>query len=254
MKQHTIEHLHVEIHGDRAAMGAAAATHAARILRRAIEENGRARIIVASAPSQDELLDGLTGAPGIDWPRVTVFHMDEYVGLPPGDPATFRAYQQKHLLSKVTPAAFHGIRGESADPAAECARYGALIAEFPIDLVCMGIGENGHIAFNDPPVADFQDPLVAKVVELDELCRRQQVNDGCFPEFDSVPRHAITLTCPTLMSGKSIVCVVPGLRKADAVAATLGEAISEACPATVLRRHPAAVLFLDEDSAAKIMG
>ncbi len=249
MKSLQADQLPIEIHPDRAAMGVAAAERAASVLRAAIAAKGAARIIVASAPSQDELLAGLTAAPGIDWSAVTVFHMDEYVGLPAGHPATFRAYQESHLLAKVKPAAFHGIRGESADPEAECERYSALLAEAPIDLVCMGIGENGHIAFNDPPVADFHDPKLVKVVELDDACRQQQVNDGCFPDFASVPTHAITLTCPALMSGRALVCVVPGPRKAAAVRATVQDPITTACPATILRRHPDAVLYLDSASA-----
>lgn len=247
--QLTIDKLNVLVHPDRAAMGAAAATEAANILREVLAAKGQARIIVASAPSQNELLAGLAAAAGIDWSRVTVFHMDEYVGLPADHPATFRAYQREHLLAKVTPAAFHGIRGESADPHAECDRYAALLAGAPIDLVCMGIGENGHIAFNDPPVADFNDPKLVKVVELDEPCRQQQVNDGCFPDFDSVPKQAITLTCPALMSASRAVCVVPGSRKADAVCNTLlATSISTATPATILRRHHGATLHLDTDS------
>ena len=232
-------------------MGAAAATEAAQILRAAIHKQGAARIIVASAPSQNELIAGLAAAPEIDWRRVTIFHMDEYVGLPPTHPASFRNYQQTHLLSHVTPAVFHGIRGEAADPDAECARYSALLAEAPIDLVCMGIGENGHIAFNDPPVANFADPLKVKIVKLDEVCRQQQVNDGCFPNLTVVPQHAITLTCPTLMSGRTLVCVVPGIRKAAAIAATLRGDISTNCPASVLRIHPSATLFIDEAAASK---
>jgi glucosamine-6-phosphate deaminase len=150
----------------------------------------------------------------------------------------------------VQPAAFHGIRGEASQSAAECARYAALLAEAPIDLVCMGIGENGHIAFNDPPVADFDDPQAVKVVELDQACRKQQVNDGCFPSVDGVPRQAITLTCPALMSGRVLVCVVPGPRKAEAVSNTLRAPISTACPATILRRHANATLYLDSASAS----
>ena len=253
MKHFAIDRLKIEIHPDRAALGAAASEKAAVILRDTIAKNHSARIIVASAPSQDELLETLTATAGIDWSCVTVFHMDEYVGLAPDHHATFRAYQKTRFLSKVTPAAFHGIGGESTDADAECARYAALLAEAPIDLVCMGIGENGHIAFNDPPVADFRDPLMVKVVELDEPCRRQQVHDGCFPDIDSVPIRAITLTCPALMSGKNLVCVVPGPRKADAVAATLGGKMSESCPATILRTHPSATIYLDTASASKIL-
>jgi len=245
-----VDRLQVRIHPDRVAMGTAAANEAAQALRDAIRKQGAARIIVASAPSQDELIAGLAAAPGIDWSRVTVFHMDEYVGLPPGHPASFRDYQQRHLLAKVSPAAFHGIRGEAPVPAEECRRYAALLAEAPIDLVCMGIGENGHIAFNDPGVADFDDPQAVKVVELDQACRRQQVNDGCFPDLDAVPRRAITLTCPALLSGRVLVCVVPGMRKAEAVRNTLHAPIDSACPATILRRHASATLHLDHASAS----
>jgi glucosamine-6-phosphate deaminase len=250
--EQTVDQLKVRIFSDRRAMGTAAAEHAAQVLRAMIQKQGQARIIVASAPSQNELIAGLAAAPGIDWGQVTVFHMDEYVGLAASHPASFRHYQQQHLLARVRPAAFHGIRGEAADPAAECARYAALLKESPIDLVCMGIGENGHIAFNDPPVADFNDAHAVKVVELDDACRRQQVNDGCFPSFEAVPQLAITLTCPTLMSGRTLVCVVPGPRKASAVAATLRGTVNTDCPATILRTHPNATLYLDAESAALI--
>lgn len=247
-----VDKLQVEIHSNRADAGQAAAIQAARILRRALQRQAAARIIVASAPSQNELLAGLGAAERIDWTRVTIFHLDEYVGLSADHPASFRQYQQQSLLRSVTPARFHGIAGESPDPGAECARYGALLAEGPIELVCLGIGENGHIAFNDPPVADFDDPAAVKVVTLDHACRCQQVNDGCFLSLEDVPRQAITLTCPTILSGRVLICVVPGPRKAAAVAATLRGPVSTACPATILRRHPAAMLFLDIDSAAKL--
>jgi glucosamine-6-phosphate deaminase len=244
-----IDQLEIEIHPNRAVMGHAAAIRAADILRHALRQRGAARIIVASAPSQDELIAGLAKAEDIDWSKVTIFHMDEYVGLPFDHPATFRAYQREHLLATIHPVAFHGIRGEASDSEAECVRYSALLAEDPIDLACMGIGENGHIAFNDPPVADFNDPKLVKVVELDDACRQQQVNDGCFPDFNSVPTHAISLTCPALMSAGAAVCVVPGPRKAAAVRATVRDEITTACPATILRRHPDATLYLDSSSA-----
>lgn len=250
MKEVTIDTLKVRVYPDRATMGQAAAEAAVQELRRVLAEKGTARIIVASAPSQDELLHGLTSAPDIDWSCVHVFHMDEYVGLSAGHPASFRAYQHANLLARVSPAAFHGLRGEAEYPAAECLRYAALLQEAPIDLVCMGIGENGHIAFNDPPVADFNDTQWVKPVELDEACRRQQVNDGCFPDMASVPRHALSLTCPALMSGRVLVCVVPGPLKAEAVRATCQGPISEACPASILRRHPSANLYLDAQSAS----
>lgn len=242
--------LQIEIHPDRARMGAAAGARASAVLRDTLKRQGHARIIVASAPSQVEVIASLTDSAEIDWSKITVFHMDEYVGLPAGHPETFRAWQERNLLSKVTPAGFHGIRGENLDPDSEAQHYAALLAEAPIDLCIMGIGENGHIAFNDPPVADFEDPLAVKVVELDAACRQQQVNDGCFPDIPSVPTHAITLTCPTLMSARSVICVVPGPRKAAAVRATRFDPITPACPATILRRHPNAVLFLDAESAS----
>jgi len=248
----TIDRLRVFVHADRRAMGTAAAARAAAVLRAAIAQQGSARIVVASAPSQDELVAGLASAPGIDWSRVTIFHMDEYVGLAASHPASFRHYQRRHLLAAVHPAAFHGIRGEDPDPAAECARYAALLGAAPIDLVCLGVGENGHIAFNDPGVADFDDPQRVKVVELDDACRRQQVNDGCFGTLDAVPRRAITLTCPALMSGRVLVCVVPGPRKANAIREMLGTPIGPACPASVLRRHEHATLDLDLGAASAL--
>lgn len=248
----SVNKLRVVIHPTRAAMGRAAARRAADILRLTLEKQNHARIIVASAPSQNELIAGLASADGIDWSRVTVFHMDEYVGLAAEHNASFRHYQQQHLLARVRPAVFYDIRGELPDAEAECKRYAKLLAAAPIDLVCMGIGENGHIAFNDPPVADFNDSRAVKVVELDQLCRQQQVNDGCFPNLEAVPRHAITLTCPTLFSGREIVCVVPGPRKAIAVRDTLVGEISTRCPATILRRHPSATLFLDAESASHL--
>ncbi len=240
----------IEIHATRGSAGASAAARAAEILRCALRERGEARAIVASAPSQDELLAGLASAPDIDWGKITIFHMDEYEGLPESHPATFRAYQRRNFLSKITPRVFHGICGESPDLDAECARYAALLAEAPIDLLCMGIGENGHIAFNDPPVADFCDPLDARVVELDEACRRQQVNDGCFPDMESVPARAVTLTCPALMRAAHAVCIVPGPRKAKAVRDALLGPVSEACPASILRAHPDAYVYLDTGSAS----
>jgi glucosamine-6-phosphate deaminase len=241
--------LHASVYPNRADMGAAAAEKAAAILRATLAGKGCARLILANSPSQDELLAALTAAPGIDWGRVTLFHMDEFIGLPADHPASFRKYQQDHTLSRIRPAAFHGIRGEAEDPQGECARYAALLGEAPIDLVCMGIGENGHIALNDPPTADFNDPITVKIVDLDDACRRQQVHDGCFPDLDSVPRRAITLTCPALLSAGALVCVVPGRLKADAVSDALRAPVSTACPATILRTHPHASLFLDTNSA-----
>lgn len=243
------DQLQVSIAADRAALGELAAANASASLQTAIVLRGSARVILASAPSQNELLAGLIGS-AVDWSRVTVFHMDEYVGLPADHAATFRAYQRQHVLSRIKPAAFHGIQGEAIDSGAECARYTALLREAPIDLVCLGIGENGHLAFNDPPVADFDDPAWVKPVELDALCRQQQVNDGCFPTLGAVPTAALTLTIPALLSARAIVGAVPGPRKAQAVRDTLKGPISTACPASILRRHSNATLYLDRESAA----
>jgi glucosamine-6-phosphate deaminase len=233
----------------RAEMGKRAGEHAAHVIEQAIMHHGEARIILASAPSQDETLATLMRA-SIDWHRVTIFHMDEYLGLPENHPQTFRAYQRANVLRWAHGATFHGIAGEAADPAAECARYGALLTEAPIHLCCLGIGENGHLAFNDPPVADFEDRASVKVVELDAECRQQQVNDGCFAALPEVPTHALTLTIPALMRAEVLVCSVPGPRKAKAVRATAREPIGEACPATAMRRHSAATLYLDAESAS----
>lgn len=246
-----VEALRVAVFPRRAEMGAAAAEEAAASIQSAIECNRGARVILASAPSQNELLDALTRA-SVDWPRVTLFHMDEYVGLDAAHPASFRSYQQERVLSRIQPRAFHGIRGEAADAQAECARYAALLADAPIDVVCLGIGENGHIAFNDPPVADFADPELVKVVELDAMCREQQVHDGCFPNLAAVPRHALTLTIPALLGGCELFCVVPGPRKAQAVRDTLLGPVVTSCPASILRQHAGARLYLDADSAARL--
>jgi glucosamine-6-phosphate deaminase len=248
MNEMTADKLHVQIFPTRAEMGKAAGEHAAAAIQAAISARGAARVILASAPSQNETLATLVAA-SIDWGRVTIFHMDEYLGLPADHPQTFRAYQREKVLSRIKPAAFHGIAGESADAAAECARYAALLREAPIDACCLGIGENGHLAFNDPPVADFAAPEWVKVVELDLPCRQQQVNDGCFPTLDAVPKYALTLTIPALMSARTLVCTVPGPRKAAAVRATIKDPIDTACPATILRRHEDATLYLDEAAA-----
>ncbi|MEY2880276.1 MAG: hypothetical protein RLZZ15_2656 [Verrucomicrobiota bacterium] len=244
----------VRIFPDRPAMGRAAAEHACAILEATLRTQPRARAIFACAPSQNEFLAALVPlARGrIDWSRVTIFHMDEYVGIAATHPASFRNFLREHLLAHVTPGEFHPIGGDAPDTAAECRRYAALLDAAPIDLICLGIGENGHIAFNDPPVADFNDPTSIKVVELDLTCRQQQVNDGCFPTLAAVPTHALSLTIPVFRRAKKLSIVVPGPRKAAAVRATLRDPIATACPATILREHTAATLFLDRASAAQL--
>ena len=243
------DRLQVWVHPDRAKAGAAAAREAAEVIRNAIARQGAARVILACAPSQTEMLAALVTLP-VEWSRVTVFHMDEYAGLGADHAASFRRYLHGHLLAHVRPAAFHGLAGEAAEARAECRRYAGLLAAAPVDLVCLGIGENGHLAFNDPPAADFADPEPVRVVGLADACRQQQVNDGCFASLEQVPRQALTLTIPALLAGRRLVVTVPGSRKAPAVRATLHGPVSADCPASILRTHPAASLHLDPAAAA----
>ncbi|MBF8184348.1 glucosamine-6-phosphate deaminase [Nonomuraea sp. K274] len=236
--------LDVRIYSDRAESGAAAARAAAAALRTALATRDEARVVFAAAPSQRETLAGLRAAEGIDWSKVVVFHMDEYIGLPADAPQRFGRFLHHELWNAVRPGAVHVI-DPGDDPEAESARYAGLLGRGPIDLVCLGIGDNGHLAFNDPPVADFADPLAVKVVELDDACRRQQVSDGCFATLADVPERAITLTVPTLMAGRTLVATVPGVNKRAALAAALDGPVAESCPASVLRTHPDCTLFAD---------
>lgn len=185
----------------------------------------------------------------IDWSKVVAFNMDEYIGLPINSDKLFSAYLNEHIFSKVKFKAVHLIDSQEKDVLNECARYEALVKEKPIDIICMGIGENGHIAFNDPPVADFNDKVLMKIVELEERCKAQQVNYAGFKSIDDVPKTAYTLTVPALMSAKYLSIVVSGIRKAEAIKDSLTVHISTKCPATILRTHQAAKLFIDKDSA-----
>lgn len=252
-----IDQLTLLRHADRVALGQAAGNEAAAVLRDRLALQPVARVVFAAAPSQNETLATLAAAEGIDWSRVVAFHMDEYVGLPLGAPQRFSHYLREKLFDVVRPGRVEliGVAASLAtlaDAEAECLRYAALLAEGPIDLVCLGIGENGHIAFNDPPVADFDDPLAVKPVELELACRRQQVNDGCFSTLEAVPTHAITLTIPTLVSATRMVCAVPGATKRQAVAGVLAGPVATACPATILRRHGGCTLHVDADSCPRL--
>lgn len=247
IKTMQVDQLKVKVFGNRLEMGTAAGREAIAKIKEIIAAKGHVRMIFAAAPSQNEFLETLTKAEGIDWSKVTAFHMDEYIGLPGDAPQRFSHFLQDRLFKIVKPGQVHLIDC-SADVEEERARYAKLLEEAPIDIVCLGIGENGHIAFNDPPVADFQDPEVIKPVELDEPCRQQQVNDGCFPTFADVPTHALTLTIPTLMSGSHLFCMVPGKTKTNAVRETLNGPITTACPATILRTHKDCTLYVDVDS------
>jgi len=248
----TSDGLNISIHKDREAVGKASASHVISILESILATQTSARVIFACAPSQNEFLATLVrdSKNRIDWSRVNGFHMDEYIGLAAAHPASFRSYLQNHFLSQVTLGSFSSIQGEAPDPAQECARIAGLIEAEPIDLICLGIGENGHLAFNDPPVADFADSHSAKIVELDQACREQQVHDGCFPTLDEVPKLAITLTIPVFLRAKHLSVVVPGERKARAVAGTCLGPITTQCPSSILRNRHNVTLFLDTAAAA----
>jgi glucosamine-6-phosphate deaminase len=241
----------VKIFENKNEMGKAAALEVAEKLNDAVSEKGFANLILATGASQFQFLEHLQKQP-IDWKKITVFHLDEYKGMPVTHPASFRKYLKERILEKVQPKQVHYLNGDVPDIEAEVLRYENLLKEHPIDIACIGIGENGHIAFNDPPVADFNDPKLVKVVELDEACRKQQLGEGWFPTFDDVPTHALSLTIPAIMHCKHISCVVPDERKAEAVYNTLNAEISTDCPATILRTHPETVLYLDSGSASKI--
>lgn len=236
---------------DRQEMGSVAAKLAADKIKQALTEKEEVRIVFAAAPSQLEFLEVLTQDNSIDWSRIVGFHMDEYVGLTDYPDQRFALFIQEYIANKVPLKAMHYF-DSLADPEEEAERYTALLQEAPIDLVCLGIGENGHIAFNDPPVADFDDPLLVKQVTLDQICRQQQVNDGCFPAIEEVPQTAWTLTIPALVSAHSMVCVVPGERKAQAVYDMLKGDISTTCPASILRKHQDAHLIVDTEAFGAI--
>lgn len=231
-----------------------AAQIAADILQAAINERGEASVIFATANSQVQFLNALIAGQGsrwdIDWSKVTMFHMDEYLGLPHTHPASFRHYMMKNVEPRLKPRKFHYLEGDALEPLAAMQEYADLLAEHSPDLCCLGIGENGHLAFNDPPVADFNDPRPIKIVKLDEPCRMQQVGEGHFPNLEAVPPYALTLTIPALCSARHMLAIVPEQRKAQAVLDTLFGPISTACPASFLRHQAHCTLFLDHDSAS----
>lgn len=244
------EMLTAKVFESRNAMGKAAADFVAGQITSLLTHKEEIRIIFAAAPSQNEFLKHLLQAK-IDWKRIVALHMDEYIGIDPQSPQSFRSYLHTHIFGKAPFKEIHYMNSAAADPQQEAERYAAILRDAPVDITCMGIGENGHLAFNDPPVADFDDTELVKIVELDEACRQQQVNDGCFPAFSDVPTHAITLTIPALLASQALSIVVPGKSKAEAVKKTLNDEITTACPATVLRKHTS-TLFLDQDSASLI--
>lgn len=245
------EYLNVKIMPTRAEMGAVAAADVAACINRLLTEKDEVNVIFAAAPSQNEVLAGLVTA-DVDWTRVNAFHMDEYIGLPAGAPQCFSNFLKRAIFEKLPFKSVNCIDASATDAAAECKRYGDLLNAFPTDIVVMGIGENGHIAFNDPHVAEFEDKAIIKPVGLDDTCRQQQVNDGCFAKFADVPEYALTLTIPTLMRADYHFCVVPAATKANAVKRTLYGTVSEECPATILRTKDNCILYCDADSSALV--
>ncbi len=243
-----LEELSISIFATNAQLGQAAAAEAAAVIRSAVESRGSANIILATGNSQLTFLTALRQEQ-VPWNKVNVFHMDEYIGLAPQHPASFPRFLKRHLLDDVAPQAFYPVPGEAQDSERACRDYEALLRAHPADLCALGYGENGHLAFNDPPYADFDDPVWVKVVKLDEMSRRQQVGEGHFGSLAEVPTHAMTLTIPALLAAKRILAIVPEARKAQAVARALGGPITEDCPGSILRKVAHAHLFLDRDSA-----
>lgn len=247
LESFTVDRLKVRVYADRPSVGAAAGQDVAARVKELLGRQDRVRMIFAASASQNEMLEALVAAPGIDWSRVTGFHMDEYVGVPADSPRLLRTYLVKRLLGRVQVGEFH-FMGGAHSVAADIKRYEGLLQAAPIDLVCLGIGENGHLAFNEPGATDLSDPEPVRLIEVDKRSRQQQVNEGNFPNVDAVPTHALTLTVPALLSGKHLFSVVPGKAKREAVARTLKGPISADCPGTALRTHPDCVLYLDRDS------
>jgi len=248
----TKDKLKVEVYEDRAALGQAAAAQVAIMMRQRLAEQETISMVFAAAPSQNEFLAELCKAENLDWQRVTAFHMDEYVGLTAEAPQSFRRFLKEHLFDAVKPGQIHYLKGDVSDAVAECQRYADLLTAQPPSIVCAGIGENGHLAFNDPHIADFNDSLLVKVVDLDAASRQQQVNDECFEQLADVPTRALTVTVPALTNAQSMFVVVPGKTKANAVHQTLNAAVSTDCPATILRQHKGAVLLVDRDAASQL--
>lgn len=249
MKSCKVDNLQVEIYENRTLMGQAAARDIADCFAKLLAKKPQINVIFAAAPSQNDVLKALVEDKSIEWERINAYHMDEYIGLDKSAPQGFGNFLKEHIFGLVPFASVNYIDISATNPDKEALRYGEILKNNPTDVVVMGIGENGHIAFNDPPVADFSDSKVVKPVKLDEVCRQQQVNDGCFATINDVPKYALTLTVPTLFGASHLFCIVPAPTKAKAVKETLTGSIDEHCPATILRRHQSAKLYLDDKSS-----
>lgn len=243
------EMLNVKVFSTTREMGRAAAAEVAAKIVELLGKKEEVNMIFAAAPSQEAFLNSLIADSRIDWTRINAFHMDEYIGVGPSAPQSFAHFLRERIFDRVPFRSVYCLDGLASDRDAECARYAGLLQRYPVDIVCMGIGENGHIAFNDPDVADFNDPKLVKVVALDPVCRQQQVNEKCFERLDLVPSEALTLTVPALLRGRWLFCIVPFASKAEAVRCTLYGEISEHCPASVLRNEADACLYLTAESA-----
>jgi glucosamine-6-phosphate deaminase len=239
----------IRVFDDKSSLGHAAADQAATAIRRAIMERGQARIVAATAASQAEFLDALTKMPDIDWTKVEAFHLDEYIGLPVTHPGSFRKMLLELLINKTGITKYHLLDGDAPDPALVVRKASEQIASAPIDIAFLGIGENGHIAFNDPP-ADFEieDPYI--VVKLDEACRRQQVGEAWFADISQVPEQALSMSVKQILKAKEILAVVPDRRKAEAIKNCIERTISPSAPASILRKHANATIYLDKNSAS----
>ena len=249
VKEMLTDSLVTHIYSDRKSLGIGASKAIAEEMNRLLQKKEEINVIFASAPSQNEMLAALVKE-NVAWQRVNAFHMDEYKGLDESAPQTFANFLRNAIFDHVPFRSVHTIDGNGEQ---ECERYSVLLNEYPVDIAILGIGENGHIAFNDPGVADFHDPVLVKEVQLDEMCRQQQVHDGCFPSFEDVPSTALTLTVPALMRAESVFCVVPTALKRQAVTATVLKEVSEQCPASIIRTHPHSHLYVDVDSGADLM-
>jgi glucosamine-6-phosphate deaminase len=249
-KSFHLDHLSVQIYNSEAEMAQDAAEIAHQYLCDLLQHQKSVAVVLATGNSQLEFLDALIALGRIDWHRVILFHLDEYLGISAEHPASFRYYLHERVEKRVLPQVFHYLEGDTLEPIAECDRYSQLLQAQPIDLCCLGIGDNGHLAFNDPPVANFQDPLMVKLVKLDDVNRQQQVKTGYFPNLEQVPQYAFTVTIPLICQANKIICLAPDTRKAQIVQEMLTGAITTNCPATILRQQHQATLFLDINSAS----
>jgi glucosamine-6-phosphate deaminase len=250
VKAFKVDALSIRVYRDAGELSLAAAADVRDFLAESIDRHGAARVILATGNSQLKFLDDLARLGGVDWSRITCFHMDEYLSIGADHPASFIRYMHERVESRVRPGAFHFLHGDARDSAMECERYAALLREEPIELCCLGVGENGHLAFNDPPDADFDDPVLVKQVPLDEANRRQQFGYGHFKSMEEVPRFGLTLTIPALCAARKVICLAPGSAKAQIIRRVLHDPIGPACPATCLRTQKQATLLLDADAAA----